>query len=97
MRSTGLRKKNLKKVSLFRRRVEQVAVYLNIKQTNTHIMQRSPISFAQSVANTAKDYARDYGMNTKDMVWDVVKEYGCDLGWSDSDRNDVYSAALKLV
>jgi hypothetical protein len=69
---------------------------LNIKQTHS-IMQRTPKSFAQSVANTAKDYARDYGMNTKDMVWDVVKEYGCDLGWSDSDRNDVYKAALQLL
>lgn len=58
---------------------------------------KSPISYAKSVANLSKDYARDYGMGARDVVWDVVKEYGADLGWSDSERHSVYKAALKFL
>ena len=60
-------------------------------------MTRSPESYAQGIANTAKDYARDYNMNAKDMVWDVVKEYGADLGWDDSTRIQVAKAAERCL
>ena len=60
-------------------------------------MTRLPESYAQGIANTAKDYARDYNMNAKDMVWDVVKEYGCDLGWDDSTRIRVAKAAERCL
>lgn len=58
---------------------------------------KSPISYAQSIANSSKDYARDYGMDARDVAWDVVKEYGADLGWSDDERHSVYKATLKLL
>lgn len=60
-------------------------------------MTRFPESYAEGIANTAKDYARDYNMNAKDMVWDVVKEYGCDLGWDDSTRIRVAKAAERCL
>lgn len=67
---------------------------MNNEQNN---MKSNPLSFATAAAQTAKDYAQDYGTPVKENLWEVVKQFGCDNEWDDNTRHEVYKAAMKKV
>lgn len=52
---------------------------------------------AQAVLNTARDYAADYGMNVRDMIWDVTKQYRNNAEWSDEYAMEVCNAVYQLA